>query len=106
MKEKLGLSRRKSGLRFGTPPHHPSPSLADISLEKDGCGYFQDYQHLSALGNLIAPRGPIVRRASRCKKEKNTDNLFDYQCFLLEIGKRVPFGSGAGGSNSLYFLCY
>ena len=70
MKEKLGLSRRKSGLRFGTPPHHPSPSLADISLEKDGCGYFQDYQHLSALGNLIAPRGPIVRRASRCKKRK------------------------------------
>ena len=70
MKEKLGLSRRKSGLRFGTPPHHPSPSLADISLEKDGRGYFQDYQHLSALGNLIAPRGPIVRRANRCKKRK------------------------------------
>ena len=70
MKEKLGLSQRKSGLRFGTPPHHPSPSLADISLEKDGRGYFQDYQHLSALGNLIAPRGPIVQRASRCKKRK------------------------------------
>ena len=70
MKEKTGLSRRKSGLRFGTSPHHPSPSLADISLEKDGCGYLQDYQHLSALGNLIATRGPIVRRASRSKKRK------------------------------------
>ena len=70
MKEKLGLSRRKSGLRFGTPPHHPSPSLADISLEKDGFGYLQDYQQLSALIVLFAPRGPIVRRANRCKKRK------------------------------------
>ena len=70
MKEKLGLSQRKSGLRFGTPPHHPSPSLAHISLEKDGCGYLQEYQHLSALIVLIATRGPIVQRASRSKKRK------------------------------------
>ena len=60
MKEKLGLSRRKSGLRFGTPPHHPSPSLADISLEKDDCGYLQDYQHLSAPVILIAPVVPYL----------------------------------------------
>ena len=70
MKEKLGLSRRKSGLRFGTPPHHPSPSLAEISLDKDGCGYFQDYQHFSALGNLIATRGTLSRRAGWCRKQK------------------------------------
>ena len=35
---------------------------------------------------------------------ENTDNLFDYQCFLLEIGKRVPVQSGAGEERDRQWL--
>ena len=84
MKEKLGHSRRKTGHKFGIFSYHPTSSLAVISLEDDMCGYFQDYQQLSALVILFAPRGTLSRIAGWCRKQKNTDNLFDYQCFSKE----------------------
>ena len=90
MKEKLGLSRRKSGLRFGTSPHHPSPSLANISLGKEVCGYLQDYQHLSALIVLIATRGPTDRRASRCKKRKTLTISVIISVFFSKSGSGFP----------------
>ena len=100
MKEKTGHSWRKTGHRFGTFPHHPTPSLSDTSLEDEVCGYLQDYQHLSAPVILIATRGTIAQKAWWCKKEKDTDNLFDYQCLSLCFGEDFPLSKWSWrGSN-------
>ena len=40
--------------------------------------------------NHVAPRGTIVRRMGSPIKQKNTDNLFDYQCLSLCFGVILP----------------
>ena len=60
-----------------------------------------DYQHLSTPCNRIAPRGTIVRKAARCKKEKDTDNRLIISVFLCVLGSCFPVQSGAGGSRTL-----
>ena len=54
------------------------------------CGYISDYHHLSAPVIRIATRGTIAQKAGWCKKEKDTDNLFDYQCLSSCFGEPFP----------------
>ena len=77
MKEKTGHSRRKTGHRFGTFPHHPTSSLSDTSLENGVCGYLQDYQHLSASVILIATRGTIAQKAGLEGVEPSSKQVTD-----------------------------